>query len=389
MNRHIMVIAFAVAAFGLDAAQSAPPMPQNLFLNAELEDGKIRDITRYTKFRNEKKRSPEGPLSPGGWNPVVRERLNALIEKNRGNPDAYAVFDFDYTTAIGDLSYVCMWELLEDFDVKVDDFHALIAKGMDQKYMDDIDEIGRLAAKLKPLAGQNLVDNPLWREFVSRYWTFYRRYFVDVGDYAAYLWRSRLFAGYTPSELRELARRGLSKVIERGRMWRDVNVPKEKRGMVFAAEIKELFRELRKAGIAVYIVSGSFQEQLFAATGPEFGLGIDAACVFGAELKKDASGRYLPEMAEGCVKSGEKPSFIRAHIAPRHHGAEPILTAGDSMGDYTMLTEYKDLQLALVFVRNWKQQMMRDLAASGGRVVVQGRDESRGCYIPELRCVEP
>ena len=331
----------------------------------------------------------EGPLSPGGWNPVVRERLNALIERNRGNPDAYAVFDFDYTTAIGDLSYVCMWELLESFALKVDDFHALMSAGLGPQYQSDIDALGKLAAQLKPLSGQDLTDHPVWREFASRFWTFYRRYFADVGDYNAYVWRSRLFAGYTPAELRELARRGLSKVVGRGRLWCDVNAPKEKRGMVFTPEIKELFRELRKAGIAVYIVSGSFQEQLYAATGPEFGLDLDPTCVFGADFKKDAAGRYLPEMAEGCVKSGEKPTFIRAHIAPRHHGADPILTAGDSMGDYTMLTEYKDLQLALVFIRNWKQPEMRELVARGGRVVAQGRDESRGCYIPEPRCIEP
>ena len=331
----------------------------------------------------------EGPLSPGGWNPVVRERLNALIERNRGNPDAYAVFDFDFTAAIGDLSYVCMWELLESFALKVDDFHALMSAGLGPQYQSDIDALGKLAAQLKPLSGQDLTAHPVWREFASRFWTFYRRYFVDVGDYNAYLWRSRLFAGYTPAELRELARRGLSKVVGRGRLWCDVNAPKEKRGMVFTPEIKELFRELRKAGIAVYIVSGSFQEQLYAATGPDFGLDLDPACVFGADFKKDAAGRYLPEMAEGCVKSGEKPKFIRAHIAPRHHGADPILTAGDSMGDYTMFTEYKDLQLALVFIRNWKQTEMRELVARGGRVVAQGRDESRGCYIPELRCIEP
>ena len=331
----------------------------------------------------------EGPLSPGGWNPVVRERLNALIERNRGKPDAYAVFDFDYTAAIGDLSYVCMWELLESFALKVDDFHALMSAGLGPQYQRDLDALGQLAVQLKPLAGQDLTANPVWREFARRFWTFYRRYFVDVGDYNAYVWRSRLFAGYTPAELRELARRGLSKVIGRGRLWRDVNAPKEKRGLVFTPEIKELFRELRKAGIAVYIVSGSFQEQLYAATGPEFGLDFDPACVFGADFKKDAAGRYLPEMAEGCVKSGEKPAFIRAHIAPRHHGAEPILTAGDSIGDYAMLTEYKDLQLALVFIRAWKQPEMKELVARGGRVVAQGRDESRGCYIPDLRCIEP
>ena len=52
-------------------------------------------------------------LDPGGWNPETRARLDALIERNRGNPDAYAVFDFDYTTAIGDLSYLCMWRTFE------------------------------------------------------------------------------------------------------------------------------------------------------------------------------------------------------------------------------------------------------------------------------------
>ena len=331
----------------------------------------------------------EGPLSPGGWNPSVRERLNALIERNRGNPDAYAVFDFDYTAAIGDLSYVCMWQLLETFDVKVDDFHALIADGLKPEYRADIDEIGKLAAKLKPLAGQDLTGNPVWQEFIVRYWRFYRRYFADVGDYNAYLWRSRIFAGYTPAELRDLAKRGVANAITRGSLWRDVHVPKEKRGIVFTPEIKELFRELRKAGIAVYIVSGSFQETLWAATGPDFGFNIDPACVFGADFKKDAAGRYLPEMVEGCVKSGEKPTFIRARIAPRHHGAEPILTAGDSIGDYTMLADFKDLQLALVFVRKWKQPEMKELVARGGRVVAQGRDESRGCFIPKSRCIEP
>ena len=31
---------------------------------------------------------------------------------------------------------------------------------------------------------------------------------------------------------------------------------------------------------------------------------------------------------------------------------------------------------------------MHELAARGGRVVVQGRDEARGCFIPEPRCRE-
>jgi hypothetical protein len=120
----------------------------------------------------------------------------------------------------------------------------------------------------------------------------------------------------------------------------------------------------------------------------DFGFDLDPTCVFGSDFKTDAAGRYLPEMKEGCVKTGEKPEFIRAHIAPRHHGAEPILTAGDSMGDYKMLVEFNDLQLALLFLRNWREPKLHELAARGGCVVVQGRDEARGCFIPEPRCRE-
>ena len=334
-------------------------------------------------------RSAHAELAPGGWVPSVRERLNALIERNRGNPDAYAVFDFDYTTAIGDLSYVCMWRLLETFDVKADDMRALFAEGLAPQYGEETDAICALAEKLKPFAGRDLTDRPEWREFVQRYWKFYRRLFKDIGEYRAYLWRSRLFAGYKPDELRALAKSAIGQNLAKGGMYRSRFVPTEKRGIAFPQEMKDLFRELRRAGIAVYIVSGSFQETLLAATGPDFGFDLDPSCVFGADFKKDAAGRYLPEMVEGCVKSGEKPAFIRAHIASRHHGAEPILAAGDSPGDYTMLTEFQNLQIALLFRRNWPQQMMHDLAASGGRVVVQGRDESRGCFIQEPRCIEP
>jgi len=88
MIRHIMAVAFLVSAFGFGTAlafadgfgaampgsvrliygvtincwskasklQLDPALPQNLFLYAELKDGKIGDLTRYIKFRNEKKR---------------------------------------------------------------------------------------------------------------------------------------------------------------------------------------------------------------------------------------------------------------------------------------------------------------------------------------------
>ena len=334
-------------------------------------------------------RKSKAILKPGGWEPSVRARLDALIERNRGNPDAYAVFDFDYTTAIGDLSYACMWHLLETFDLKVDDFRAVFAEGLAPQHLDEINAISALAAQLKPLAGRTLTDHPEWQEFVGRFWALYRKLYDEIGEYRSYLWRTRLFTGYTPAELRRLAKESIGAALQRGGLSKAPYARTERRGLVFPPEMKELFRALREAGIAVYIVSGSFQETLLAATGADFGFDLDPENVFGADLKRDAAGRYYAETVEGCVKSGHKPEFIRAHIAPRHHGAEPVLTGGDSVGDYTMLTEFKNLQLALLFHRNWRERMMWDLAFSGGKVVVQGRDEVHGCFIPTHMCIQP
>ena len=328
-------------------------------------------------------------LPQGNWEPSVRDRLNEVIERNKGNPDAYAVFDFDYTTAIGDLSYVCMWKILERLDLRTDDVHTMFTKDIPQSHMDEATALANIVTELKPMAGQDLTENQKWRMFIKRYWTLYRRLYDDIGEYRAYLWRTRVFMGYTPDEMKSLAKRAITDELKHGRLRRDKNAPKEKRGLAFTPELKELFRELRNAGISVYIVSGSFQETLLVATGPEFGFDLDPSCVFGAQLKTDANGRFLPEMKEGCVKSRQKPAFIRKNIAPRHHGAEPILAAGDSMGDYSMLTEFKNLQLALLFRRDWREQEMHDLAASGGKIAVQGRDETQGKLIPSHDSIFP
>ena len=331
----------------------------------------------------------EAALVPGGWNPSVRERLDALIERNRNNPDAYVVFDFDYTTAIGDLSYVCMWRILERFEFKTDDYRNMLTVGVSPRLKPEADAIADIAEKLRPFAGSDLTDRAEWRTFIRRYWELYRDLANEVGEYKAYLWRVRIFTGYTPETLRALAKAAIAQALAGGGLRQDVNATTEKRGLVLTPEIKDLFSEFRKAGIAVYIVSGSFTEVLKAAASPEFGLCLSADNVFGCSLKSDASGKYIPEMADGGVKYGCKPEFIRTHVAPRHHGAEPILTAGDSMGDYGMLTEFKDLQLVLVFRRNWKKPPMRELVERGGRVVAQGRDEVRGCFIPTPESIEP
>ena len=331
-------------------------------------------------------------LKPGGWNPETRARLDAVIERNHGKPDAYAVFDFDYTIAMGDLSYLCMWCTFETMGFCVDGLAERLVEGIPAQFQEEARAVAALAGSVKKAASEKNVaptELPEWREFVRRYWALYRSFAGHMTERDIVRWRLRVFEGLEPGRLTDATREAIAAMRDRNGLWLDPVARTEKRGFTITPEMIDLFGELRRAGIAVYIVSASPREMLLGATGPDSGLGIDQANVFGMELMRDGSGRVLPEPTDDGVKSRRKPEFIMSRIAPRHHGAEPVLTAGDSMGDYAMLTEFKDLQLALVFLRNWRERTMHDLVASGGRVVAQGRDESRGVFIPEMKCVDP
>ena len=72
------------------------------------------------------------------------------------------------------------------------------------------------------------------------------------------------------------------------------------------------------------------------------------------QLKTDDKGRYINQydynnyfQTQGAGKSKTIDKFIR----PNHGGKGPILVAGDSDGDYNMLSDYKDMQFGLIINR--------------------------------------
>lgn len=279
------------------------------------DDIGMKDVTGHIR----------GQLTAGGWNPPVKRRLCELIEAHRGDPNAYAVFDFDNTLAIGDLTLTLLGHIL------------------------DVEKMDSAA-----------------------YWREYRRIQLEQGDNAAVAWRQTLIERYSPERRAQLAKEAFVAAKTHGRMERDPDVPDGRRGLVFPAETVELLRELRAAGIRVYVVSGSRRDILKIAAG-----GLS-----GYKLSED----FLFSASDGVVP-GEKPAYIRSHIGLRHGGHEPILVMGDSIGDYEMLTEFKGA-VSVLMRRDWANGKMEKLAASG-KVLVQGRDETKGCFVPSDKSVYP
>ena len=296
-----------------------------------------------------------GAIAAAGWEPSVRRALEGRVTKPRGDSTAYAVFDFDYTLVIGDSSYVCLWQILEQRDFRGGDMAKLMGEG--------------LPGELQPRVREVFAATD-GTETVKRFWPLYRHIWNTWGDGFACEWRSRLFTGYSSADMAALARTAMRANRMRIGNRPDANVPSERRGFVILPEVIRLVRDLQAAGIAVYVVSGSRTELLKVATGREFGFDIPSEHVFGCD-----SG----------VVAGQKPAFIRTRLAPRHGGKDPVLVVGDSMGDYGMFTELPGVEKALVFRRRNARPDDASLRAiidtapgPNGKFLVQGRDEPNG-----------
>lgn len=329
-------------------------------------------------------------LAHGNWHPEVRAGLEALIRRNEGQDSAYAVFDFDNTVAIGDISNVCQWRQLEALAFK-SDLEAALKSGISAVYHDRIKWIADLAGELQSVEEEKRLRMSAWHRLAHEYWTLYEDIIVQSGTDVAYPWIGHLFAGYTSEEYRSFARMAAQRQLSSRKGLRcdpDASA-KFPRGFAITPEARDLFRALRQAGISVYVVSASNCELVQAMLSPEFGLQVERDNVFAYQLAKDGKGRYLPQRDLNHLhpQAAGKAEIIRKHIAPRHGGSDPILAAGDSMGDYNMFVEFPALQAALIYNRNPRNSPLADLIrtaqdAQSPRILVQGRDASAGRLIP-------
>ena len=354
-------------------------------------------------------------LPSGNWHEPVRIGLQRAIDRHVGDPDAYAVFDFDNTCAIGDSEHTVLGHLIDtlSFAFTPDELPDIFLEGMPdpdrplepgkesataRNVVLDCADLYRELLELKAhLPMKELRKTDAFAAFAAKMRYLRKRISRTFGSGFGYPWGKRFYSRMTSEQARNTVRAALDAAVADGRfirsVWRTpatragrsgcVEVPMYL-GFSVPQEIKDLVRTLKESGIAVYIVSGSFQEVVSAGSDGRYGITFPAENVFGIHMKHDAKGRIagwaddrfpLP-WAEG------KPDVIRRTIAVRHHGKEPMLVAGDANGDYAMLTAFSNMEAGLIFDTrpDADSPLGRLIAAAraeenGGRYLVQGRNE--------------
>jgi phosphoserine phosphatase len=260
--------------------------------------------------------------------PAVAGFLAAHADHRTG-PDPVAVFDCDGTVIQGDIGEAMFYRQIEQFHFR----RSPAALWTDCPTRE---EIGQLYEHLLPLPPAERRGDPAMDRFAE---LLLSRYFEGIASGAvakACTDIVRLFAGYTPAEMRALAsetfREELGSPLGSRRLGgRDLPL-----GVRFIRESVELISALRERRFEIWAVSGSNKwsvEPVFDR------LGIPAGRVIGIEL----------EVRDGVLSDRtDGPIPIRAgKIDALHHRtpAVPLLAASDSKNDIPLLLSSAGLKV--------------------------------------------
>lgn len=355
-------------------------------------------------------------LDEGRWVPENREILSKLIDENK-NQGNYAVFDWDYTSIYQDTQENLFRYQIDNlkFDMTPKEFAKAIrkdipldnfAKGYENAKGEKINitKIGNDLDKRYAFLYENYIKNKKmsldeikkteeFKDFRGKLAFLYEAIGGTFSHDIAYPWVLYLFNGMTKEEVQKLAKEandygigdklGKYTIESSDKLLGEAGkiVYEYKSGLRTQPEIANLFHELQKNGIEVYIVSASLEDivKVFASD-KSYGYNLKPENVYGMRLEMNKD-KYLSQYKKGYPQTQTKGKVetINKFLKPKHGGKDPILVAGDSGGDENMLTEYKGTKVLLLMKRKGKL----DDVAKDKRALIQTRNEQTGLLVPK------
>jgi phosphoglycolate phosphatase-like HAD superfamily hydrolase len=373
-------------------------------------------------------------LSPA-WYPRNRQALETFLAGSFSHD--YAVFDFDNTISIGDSQWTLFIGQCERlaYALSPEEFSHLLRKEFTTEeiaakvpsfsfsYQDLIEDIvhcyrqfyvsGEVGFKLKKAPSAHPVEQ---EEFLSKMLLllFQVESFLSVD--AACRFIQYPFVHLTSEEVYALAREvhgeAAIKTKQEGMKHATFISPKGLKsragvisvsldqGFLVTPELSELLQNLAQKGIALYCISSSQEDTVKAALeNPLFHLPRFAG-IFTENLCLDKEGRYGEDydFVNHPARFGEgKKEAILSRLLPLYGGKTPVMMAGDSDGDYPMLSSFPKSRLILIFNRGQRCAELRELKKKAlqeektsrkAHYLVQGRNTPKAEIWPNEECLD-
>ncbi|MEI6050846.1 MAG: haloacid dehalogenase-like hydrolase [Bacteroidota bacterium] len=258
-----------------------------------------------------------------------------------------------------------------------------------------------------PMSLEEIKATPQYSDFIAKIPFLYDGYCEATGigaDYG-YPWLLYLFAGQTIDEVKALAKEAIS--FELGnklskQTWQSpagfqtnagVVTYSYKTGLRVFPEMQNMISTSKGNGIDVYIVSSSYKPvvEVFSGIGT-YGYNVPPENVIAMELATTVDGKILPEYKAGWVKTQRQGKVDAINLVIKSglgKNRDPLFSAGDSDGDYEMLTGFPNMKLSLIWNRvkggdigNLCKQAVDEMNSATPRFILQGRNENTGMVMP-------
>ncbi|MBP9998617.1 MAG: hypothetical protein KBS67_05170 [Bacteroidales bacterium] len=340
-------------------------------------------------------------LEHSDWAPDVKENLNAFMDEfAHSKQKNYAVFDFDNTSSIFDITENQMQYQIDRmcFEMTPAQMHDAIRTVLDMEsghYNDALDDIdtayAHLYEKYGPFSWKGVPDekaealhcDPYWGEFGSKMIGIYEMILQYETPTIAYKWDKNWVCGMTDAVLDSLSyvSHGIYSAIETRRgTWSGheslnakagVRVHGYLDGFTVTDNTRELWKTLKANGIDVWVCSASGINQVLCAI-DIFGLHEYCTGVLAMTCAHDAEGKLTSEydynghaflanadgswtedtLPVGAMTCGPgKVTTIENCIAPKYDGRGPLACFMDSTGDFNFCTEFASTRLVVCFNR--------------------------------------
>lgn len=328
-------------------------------------------------------------LKKGDWKRRNYKALNTLIKDHGTGSKAYdpkerpyAVFDFDNTTVVGDISMSIFAYQIENLryeldpesiydiftvgvpniDCALEGLEAVSVRMLATDLQNDYNWLWRNYIRNGSMSLEEVHESEEFLDFRAKMWALSASVDNTFGYEAGCLWILKSFGGMSVAQFQELAREAAAAEMKRKKhtveTWTSpdlgeagtvsVEVP---RGLGIRKEMVNLYRSLQKNGFDVYICSASAEALVEAvACNAAMDLDLDPTQVYGLRTgggdRMSTSPSYAAAYPHTFYEG--KSELIRNLLMPDHGGKAPMLVAGDSNGDYNMLTDFDGMKIGLI-----------------------------------------
>jgi phosphoserine phosphatase len=379
-------------------------------------------------------------LSPGKWAPATYTAMQKFIDtygSKSSNYNAakkpYVVFDWDNTSIMNDTEEALFMYQIQNLAFKLtpEEFGTIVRKDVPKgEFNKDYNNADGQPVTLDAVTNDLVSDYTFvynnyagmqgtmslediqktdqFLDFRAKMWYAYEAIDDKYGSKISYTWVLYFFKNMTTDEVTALAEKSndynLGQAIRKETWLSPASLPGQAgvvgdshtTGLRVTAEIGDLMSTLRSNGFDVYVCTASLEDVVAVfATNPKYGYNVPRENVIGMELEK-IDNAYQDSYKKGLVPTGEhgKTLGIQRVVADKR-GYGPIMVAGDSSGDYNMMTEFDNTKRVLL-VNRLKTgkigKLCAEAAASIGdpdaKFVLQGRNENLGLWNPSEQVIK-